>query len=226
MNSEDIVSRLSVLSPQQRIQLHQRLRGKPVKGHTLIAQTLRQLGVTHVYGMSGMPIGETLAACTHQGIRPVGVHHQQAATLMATAHNYLTGRLTAVTIVSSGPAITNKATGILVAHDNAWPLVVIGGRRSRKMKGMGCFQDLDAVTLFQPITKYAGVVESTEQIPTALEQAVQIAMSGRPGPVYLDIAEDALQGMAIASLPQPTSSQTFPSIDTKAIHQGNRSYFV
>ncbi|HBB30920.1 MAG TPA: hypothetical protein DDZ80_13175 [Cyanobacteria bacterium UBA8803] len=218
-NHEQIASRLSGLSPQQRQLLTQRLQKKMVNGHTAIAQTLKRLKVTHVYGISGTPIDETLAAIAQEGIRPIGVHDQQAATLMSTAQNYITGRLTSVAICSAGPAITNATTGILVAKDNGWPLVVLGGRRSLKMQGMGCFQDLDAVNLFQSLTKYVGLVDSTKQIPIALAQAVQIAMSGRPGPVYLDITEDALKGDTIASCPELVSPQSFPGIDGDAIEQ-------
>jgi thiamine pyrophosphate-dependent enzyme len=83
-------------------------------GHTLVAQNLKCLGVTHVYCLAGTPIRETFSKCAELGIRPIGVRHQQAAVLMALAQNYATGRLTAVALLSAGPAITNAATNILV----------------------------------------------------------------------------------------------------------------
>jgi len=199
--------------------LTQRLDKNTVEGHTLIAQRLQSLGVSHVYGISGIPIDQTLAACAKQGIRPIGVRHQQAGVMMATAQNYMTGRLTAVAILSSGPAVTNATTAILVAKDNGWPLVVLGGRRSLKMQGMGCFQELDAVSLFQSITKFSAMVESTAKIPESLDKAFQIAMSGRPGPVYLDLPEETLQGKAVAPASLPTYTQEFPSGDTDAVNQ-------
>ena len=165
---------------------------KAIDGHTLVAESLKKLGVTHVYGISGTPVRETLAYCAKAGIRSIGVHHQQAGVMMATAQNYVTGRLSAVALLSAGPAVTNAATGILVARDNCWPVVVLGGRPPLSMRGMGSFQELDAVSLYRSITKWSALVESASSIPDALERAFRIALTGRPGPVYLDLPEDIL----------------------------------
>ena len=82
-------------------------------GHSLVAQSLKSLGVTHVYCIAGTPIRETFAKCAELGIRPIGVRNQQSGVLMAIAQNYVTGGLPAVALFSAGPAITNAATGIL-----------------------------------------------------------------------------------------------------------------
>ena len=163
-----------------------------IDGHALVAGCLKELGVTHAYGVSGTPIRETLAACLKAGIRQIGVRNQQAGVMMATAQNYVMGRLTAVSLASAGPAITNTVTSILVAWDNCWPVIVLGGRRPLSMRGMGSFQELDAVPIVQSITKWSAVVESTADIPACLERAFSMATSGRPGPVYLDLPEDVL----------------------------------
>jgi thiamine pyrophosphate-dependent acetolactate synthase large subunit-like protein len=167
-------------------------------GHTLVAQSLKALGVTHVYCIAGTPIRETFARCAELGIRPIGVRNQQAGVLMATAQNYLQGRLAAVSLLSAGPAVTNAATSILVARDNCWPVVILGGRRPLAMQGMGSFQDLDGASLYRSITKWSAVVESTASIASCLERAFRTAMAGRPGPVYLDLPEDVLSGLASA----------------------------
>ena len=163
-----------------------------IDGHTLVAQSLKNLGVTHVYSVAGTPIRETFSKCAELGMHPIGVRHQQAGVLMAIAQNYVMGRLAAVALFSAGPAITNAATGILVAKDNCWPMVILGGRRPLSMRGMGSFQELDAVPIYQSITKWSALVEKTAQIPQYLHRAFQIAVSGRPGPVYLDLPEDVL----------------------------------
>ena len=178
-------------------------------GHTLLAQSLKSLGVTHVYGISGTPVRETFAYCVKIGIRAIGVRHQQAAVLMATAQNYVAGRITAVALLSAGPAVTNAVTGVLVARDNCWPVVVLGGRRPLSMQGMGSFQELDGVPIFQSITKWSGVVDATERIPEYLARAFAVASSGRPGPVYLDMPEDVLTGIA--------RSQEFLSIEIAGV---------
>ena len=188
-------------------------------GHSLVAQSLKSLGVTHVYCIAGTPIRETFAKCAALGIRPIGVRHQQSGVLMALAQNYVTGGLPAVALFSAGPAITNAATGILVAQANCWPLVVLGGRRPLEMRGMGSFQELDAVTIFQSITKWSAVVEKTSEIPGYLARAFQIASSGRPGPVYLDLPEDVLSATQISSAVNAIAPATLPQLHDSEIEQ-------
>ncbi len=188
-------------------------------GHTLVAQTLKSLGVTHAYCVSGTPIRETFARCFDLGIRPIGVRHQQAGVMMAIAQNYISGRLAAVAILSAGPAVTNAATSILVANDNCWPVVVLGGRRPLSMQGMGSFQELDGVSIYRSITKWSALVESTSSVSAYIERAFQIAMSGRPGPVYLDLPEDVLNGFANVTSHRSPDSVATAVVDTQAGQQ-------
>ena len=186
-------------------------------GHALVAESLKSLGVTHAYGISGTPVRETFAYCVKTGIRAIGVRHQQAAVLMATAQNYVAGRITAVAILSAGPAVTNAITGVLVARDNCWPVVVLGGRRPLNMQGMGSFQELDGVPIFQSITKWSGVVDATERIPEYLARAFEVATSGRPGPVYLDLPEDVLTGLACSYELPSTKITEVPAPDRESV---------
>jgi thiamine pyrophosphate-dependent acetolactate synthase large subunit-like protein len=167
------------------------------------------------------------------GIRPVGVRNQQAGVLMATAQNYVAGRLAAVSLLSAGPAVTNAATGILVAKDNCWPMVVLGGRRPLSMRGMGSFQELDGVRIFQSITKWSALVESTASIPGYLSRAFAIASSGRPGPVYLDLPEDILTGVVGGyALPRfqvcrdPSPDDDAVARAAKILHQARRPSMI
>jgi len=217
--TDDIAGRIAALSPKKQELLRQKLTKKVVDGHTLVARSLKGLGVTHVYSVLGTPIGDTFAACAKIGMRPIGVRHQQAGVMMATAQNYVAGRLTAISILSAGPGVTNAATGILVAKDNCWPLVVLGGRRPLNMQGMGSFQELDAVPIFQSITKWSALVEKTAQIPEYLDYAFHTATNGRPGPVYLDLPEDVLTETGSASEPCCTDVYEPPAADTDAINQ-------
>jgi 2-hydroxyacyl-CoA lyase 1 len=168
-----------------------------MNGHQLLANALKTLGVTHVYSILGSPIKETLPACSQVGIRVIGVHHQQAAGFMALAHNYACGRLAAIAILSAGPAVTNATTSILVAKDNCWPLLVIGGKTSSSIRTRpGTFQLLDGATLFQPLTKWAAEVDSPEKIVEYVTRGHHLAMTGQPGPVYLDLPGEVLNGKA------------------------------
>ncbi len=204
---DDLAAMLDALPLEKQLLLRQKLKAKVVDGHTLIAVSLHRLGITHVYAIGGIPIHETLAACAKNGMRVIGARHQQAAALMAAAQNYIQGRITAVVLVSSGPAITNLATAILVARDNGWPLVALGARNFEGMHEAGGFQNLDAVAVFQSITKFAGAVSLVDRIHPAIERAFQIAMSGRPGPVYLDLSRDMLKQKGVS----PALSEVSPS---------------
>lgn len=194
--SDSAVATTPGLTAAQRTLLQRRFAPREGNGHELIALTLRELGLSHVFAVSGTPIHETLARCATAGVRPIGMHHQQSAVLAALAQNYLAGGLRGVPVFSAGPAVTNGVTGALFAQDNCWPLLALGGRRPVRQAGQGEFQDLDATPLFAPVTKHAGLVRQAGELAAALRAGARTALSGRPGPVYLDLADEALAGMA------------------------------
>src|SRR3990172_10084030 len=184
--------RIFRLSPAKRALLDKTLGEKKVSGYSLVAEALRQCGVKHVLGITGTPVDCIFPECSARGIRVIGARYQQAAVLMAAAGNYVVGRLESVVVVSAGPAVTNALTGVVVARDNGWPVIVMGGRRPTHEEGIGHYQELDAVPIFQSVTKWAARVDRTSDLPAAVVRAYEIAASGRPGPVYLDLPEDVL----------------------------------
>ena len=181
--------RLARLSPEKRELIRRQMAERRLGGSELVARALRECGVTHVYAVAGQPTESVLPACQANTIRPIGVYHQTSATCMALAHNYQAGRLEAVALVSAGPAVSNAITGLLVARDNGWPVILLGGNRSS-------FQHFDAFPIVNPVAKHAFRVTSTDSLQEHVHQAYRIAISGRPGPVYLDLHEDALTGHA------------------------------
>ena len=184
------------LSPERQKLLEAMQKQSGIPGHTLLANTLARLGVTHVYGISGAPVDQTLAACGAAGIRVIGTRHQQAAAQAAAAHNQIADKLCAVVIVSSGPGFSNCVTGITVARDNHWPLLVIGGRRDIWLDTRGGFQSLDGSALLGSVTKRSLLVTATAQIPSALRTLHAFSRSTEAGPCYLDVTESALNGTA------------------------------
>lgn len=189
-----IKHRLGSLSAEQRALLEQRLE-QPRSGATReIAETLRANGVTHIYSLCGGPIQKTLAMAARSGIRVIGVHHQQAAVMMALAQNYTAGKACAAVMLSAGPAVTNAATGLLVAKDNGWPVVVLAGRTTPSVHVHGQFQELDGADLYKPITKWSTCINRTTDLSATLDKAFDVATAGRPGAVYVDITEDVLTG--------------------------------
>ena len=113
-----LAKRFAALSPAQRTLLRKKRAAGMARGADLLAQSLRQCGVTHVYAVAGGPTQQALPAVARLGLRVIGACHQTAATLMALAHNYQAGRLAAIALVSAGPAVSNAVTGLLVAREN------------------------------------------------------------------------------------------------------------
>ncbi len=142
-----------------------------VYGYDLVAQALKQVGVKHAYSVPGAPVLEVLTACIREGIRPIGVRNEQSGVMMAAAENYVAGHPAGVPILVAGPGVTNAVTGVLIAKDNCWPLVVLGGRQALGSAGMGTFQELDAIPIFQSLTKWSAIVQSISRIPEYLFQA-------------------------------------------------------
>ncbi len=103
-----------------------------------------------------------------------------------------------------------------------WPVMVLGGRKPLSMQGMGSFQELDAIPIYNSITKWSALVESTSSIPAYLERAFKIELADRPGPVYLDLPEDVLTGSAIPSDFHSDPSNHCPVVDIHAIRQAAR----
>ena len=187
-------------------------------GDEIIAASLRRLGITHVYGVSGAPIYGTLASCAQIGLRVIGARHQQGAVLMSLAHNYVSGGLRSAVIVSAGPAVTNCTTGVLIGRQNRWPLLVIGGRRALSVPGG--FQEFDGAHLLAPIAKWTALAATTGALSAILEQAAWTAISGPPGPVYIDVAEEAISGQAECSeqgIAGPLPPPSFAGIAGRAV---------
>ena len=195
----------AVVTESDRAALLRRLRTKSGRpGHRIVADTLRELGITHVYAVRGTPIDNVLGSCARVGLRVIGARHQQSAVLMSLAHNYVAGGLRAACVVSAASAVTNSATGLMYGLDNRWPALVIGGRRSWTRRGG--FQAFDGARFVAPIVKHAASVDATHLLADALREAAAAAMSGAPGPAYVDVHEAALAGMAPSPAPAPAPS--------------------
>jgi len=163
-------------------------------GGKLVARTLKAAGIECIFTLSGGHIMPIYDGCLDEGIRVVDVRHEQTAALAADAWSRVRPGSIGVAAVTAGPGVTNAATGIA----NAWransPMLVIGGQGPFANLGKGSLQEMDHVSLLKPITKYAGACYETERIPEYIELAVRHAISGMPGPSYLEIPMDILIG--------------------------------
>ena len=162
-----------------------------IDGARLVARCLKQQGVDELFGVVGIPVTGIAAAAASEGIRYIGTRHEQAAGYAAQAISYLKGRVGACLVVS-GPGMTNAISALGNAWSNCWPMLLIGGSSSQALNHMGDFQAAPQVDLAKPFCKWVGQAERIELIPRYIATAVRHSISGRPGPVYLDLPGDVI----------------------------------
>jgi acetolactate synthase-1/2/3 large subunit len=168
-----------------------RLTGSEIVWATLVGE-----GVTDVFGYPGGAILPVYDALRKFPIHHVLVRHEQGASHMADGYARASGKV-GVAIATSGPGATNLVTGIATAMLDSIPIVCITGNVSSKILGTDAFQEVDITGITLPVTKHNFLVNRTEDIAPAIRYAFQIAQSGRPGPVLVDITKDAQQGTAV-----------------------------
>ncbi|CAG8569232.1 12433_t:CDS:2 [Funneliformis mosseae] len=164
-----------------------------ITGAELTAKALKKQGVDVVFGIVGIPVVEVAEAIISEGIKFVGFRNEQSLSYAASAYGYLTGR-PGVCLVVSGPGVVHALAGVINAQVNCWPLLLIGGSIDTYQEGMGAFQELDQVTLCRANSKYSTRPPSISQIPNVLDKAIRISIYGRPGPVYVDLPANYIQG--------------------------------
>jgi 2-hydroxyacyl-CoA lyase 1 len=164
-----------------------------VDGATLIARSLKQQGIDHLFGVVGFPITAIAAAAQKEGVAYLGMRNEQSAAYAAAAYGYLTGRPGACVTVT-GPGVVHGLSGLANAQQNCWPMILIGGASETHRGGMGAFQEERQVLIASPFCKFAHGIESVRRIPYYVEMATRNAIYGRPGATYLDMPDDIIQG--------------------------------
>ena len=189
-------------------------------GAEIIWATLVGEGVTDVFGYPGGAILPAYDALRKFPIHHVLVRHEQGAAHMADGYARASGKV-GVAIATSGPGATNLITGIATAMLDSIPMVCITGNVSSKILGTDAFQEVDITGITLPVTKHNFLVTRTEDIAPAMRHAFQIAQSGRPGPVLVDITKDAQQGTAIfdfaAAKPRPYRPHPMLRVEDSAL---------
>ncbi|KAA9155972.1 acetolactate synthase large subunit [Microbacterium lushaniae] len=165
-------------------------------GAQAVVRSLELLGVTDVFGLPGgaiLPVYDPLMDTSE--IRHILVRHEQGAGHAAEGYASASGRI-GVAIATSGPGATNLVTAIADAYMDSVPIVCITGQVFSTLMGTDAFQEADIVGITMPITKHSILVKRAEEIPAAIAAAFEIAGTGRPGPVLVDITKDAQQAEA------------------------------
>jgi acetolactate synthase-1/2/3 large subunit len=160
-------------------------------GGELVARALAAQGVSTIYTLCGYHTAPVYDGCLNHAIDIVDFRHEQAAAHAADAHARLT-RNAGVALVTAGPGVTDALTGVANAYQARSPLVLLGGAAPLKTKGMGALQEIPQTPMFETITKASFTVEQTEAIPERLAEAFRLALSGRPGPVFVELPFDIL----------------------------------
>src|SRR3954470_11031905 len=164
-----------------------------VDGATLIARSLKQQGIDHLFGIVGFPVVPIAVAAQKEGIAYLGMRNEQSAAYAAAAYGYLTGRPGACLTVT-GPGVVHGLAGLANAQQNCWPMILIGGASETHRGGMGAFQEERQVLIASPFCKFAHGIESVHRIPYYVEMATRQAINGRPGASYLDVPDDIITG--------------------------------
>lgn len=184
---------------------------RQIDGAQALVMCLEREGVEYLFGISGgsaIPIYDALVT-TNTKMKFVLVRHEQGGAHMADGYARATGK-PAVVLVTSGPGATNTITGIMTAHMDSVPMIVITGQAVSWMLGKDAFQEADIFGLTMPVVKHSYLVKKTDDIPRIAREAYYIATTGKPGPVLIDIPKDVSAG--------PCTVDLFQEMDLPGYH--------
>jgi len=186
----------------------------PVSGARLVVAALEREGVRHVFGYPGGAIMPVYDALPGSKLQHILVRHEQAAALAADAYGRVTGE-PGVCLATSGPGATNLVTGIANAFMDSVPMVAITGQVASPLMGTDAFQEVDIFGITLPIVKHSFVIRSPDEIPQVFAEAFEIARSGRPGPVLIDLPKD--MGVRTAIPAEPSVERVAPAAPDAAL---------
>ena len=175
-----------------------------INGAQSLVNALEAAGVDVMFGIPGGAILPAYDPIFDSKIRHILVRHEQGAGHAATGYAQATGRV-GVCIATSGPGATNLVTPLADAQMDSVPMVAITGQVPSAAIGTDAFQEADIRGVTMPITKHNYLITNPDDIPQAIAEAFYIASTGRPGPVLVDIAKDALQKETTFNYPKTVS---------------------
>jgi len=163
-----------------------------MNGAEIVVEVLKKQGVEYIFGYPGgacMPIFDALVDAPE--LKMILVRHEQGATHMADGYAKATGK-TGVVLVTSGPGATNTVTGILTAHMDSVPLVILTGQTITPNLGKDAFQEADVFGVTMPVVKHSYLVRDVKDLSRIVKEAFHLASTGRPGPVLVDLPKDVV----------------------------------
>ena len=179
-----------------------------MNGAQHILEAFHRHNISTVFGYPGgciMPLYDALV--DDVGVEHVLCRHEQGCALAADGYARASGNL-GVCIATSGPGATNLITGVANAHRDSIPMLVITGQVPSGLIGTDAFQETDVLGMTLGIVKHSYLIDDADSLPTIMEEAIELAQSGRPGPVWIDIPKDLLlSDVADAPFPQAQPSE-------------------
>jgi acetolactate synthase I/II/III large subunit len=164
-------------------------------GADVIVETLEARGVSHVFGVPGAKIDKVYDRLLDSSIQTVVCRHEQNAAFIAGGIGRMTGKA-GVALVTSGPGVSNLATGLVTANSEGDPIVALGGAVAVSDRLKSIHQTLDSVDLCKPITKYSAEIDSPAATAEVLSAAFRAAETGRPGAAFVSLPMDVVIGQA------------------------------
>ncbi|MBZ5516568.1 MAG: biosynthetic-type acetolactate synthase large subunit [Acidobacteriia bacterium] len=174
--------------------------GRQFNGSEILLESLRRENVEVFFGLPGGVVLPLYDALYSSGIRHLLVRHEQAAAFAADGYARVTGRV-GVCLGTSGPGATNLTTGLTSAMMDSIPVVALTGQVALPLIGKDAFQECDTIGISMPSTKRSFLVRSAADLPSVIHQAFKTAISGRPGPVLVDLPKSVLMESAEPTYP-------------------------
>jgi len=190
---------------------------EPVKASDLFVQCLKAEGVTHIFGVPGEENADLMISLMDSGIEFVLCRHEQAAAFMADAYGRLTGQ-PGVCLATLGPGATNLVTGIADANMDRSPVIAIIGQASTKRLHKESHQNMDAIGMFRPISKWAQTIANPAVIPEVIRKAFKVATGEKPGACIIELPEDIAK-RPVTTTPMTAGKTRRPAADHKAVAQ-------
>ncbi len=170
-------------------------------GADVVIEAFRRENVEYVFGLPGGAVMPIFDSILDSSIELVLTRHEQGATHMADGYARATGK-PGVVLVTSGPGATNTVTGLLTAHMDSAPVIVVCGQQITPMLGKDAFQEADIFGITIPVVKHSYLVKRSDDLPRVIKEAFHICNTGRPGPVLIDIPKDVAAGECKTAFPE------------------------
>ena len=188
-----------------------------MNGGQIIARTLKEFGIRHLYTLSGGHIAPIYVEAENVGLEIIDVRDEATAVFAADATGRLSGT-PGVAVVTAGPGVSNTITALKNAQLAQSPLLLIGGATATLLKGRGALQDIDQISMVRPHVKYCKRIKRLKDLSGSVSKALKISLSDVPGPVFLECPVDLLYDRALVEKMYNENKGSSKNFSTKLIN--------